>query len=408
MKRMRVPAGGGRRCGGVDLDPAAEGSGGRSRWCRLALLALLLGASAASSAQTSGKIVFARSTEFSDGTPRSSRLWRSNADGSATHALTPRTAGTFDVSPTWSPLGGRIAYVRYDATLDKSDIRVMTSQGGQDTQITAGDHDFLYPAWGPTGRIAFVYNFPDEDFGDPQSCVGIINSDGGAQQTDLFCPPRLQSNPPRVYRLDWSTDGEFLYLQSQNHDLSGVTYSHAYRIEANTGAAVLLATTTFDVLRGVPSFAPDGSNAAYCGNIAFDEIEGGLFRIDLETEEATALVEDGGALYCHAPLYSKDGSKIAFTRVLESGGVRTYHVFVVNADGSNLRQLTTAQVDDLEYMPVEWSDDGQWLLLNRSFFANGQRTRRVMRMVDVDTGAMQALPRGYAYPGAWFETSQSP
>ena len=115
----------------------------------------------------------------------------------------------------------------------------------------------------------------------------------------------------------------------------------------------------------------------------------------------------GAALYCYAPLYSKDGSKVAFTRALESGGVQTYHVFVVDADGGNLRQLTTAQIDDLEYTAVEWSDDGKQLLLNRSFYTgypnNQQRSRRALRMIDVDTRMMRPLPGGYAYPGAWFQ-----
>src|SRR3954471_17396344 len=51
----------------------------------LTVIALALGLPAESQAQTSGKIVFARSTTFQDGTPRSSYLLRENADGSDMH-----------------------------------------------------------------------------------------------------------------------------------------------------------------------------------------------------------------------------------------------------------------------------------------------------------------------------------
>jgi Tol biopolymer transport system component len=373
----------------------------------LAVIALALGLPAESQAQTSGKIVFARATTFQDGTPRSSYLLRENADGSRLHVLTPNVPGTWDASPTWSPKGGLIAYTRHDAALDKRDIRVMTSGGGQDRQITSAPYDSHTPAWGPDGQIAFIYDSPDEDYGEPQSCVGIINPDGSAQQTNLFCPDRLQSDPPRVYRLDWSANGDFLYLSSQFHDQDAADYSVVYRVNARTGAAVELALETFEPLRDVPSFAPDGSAAVYCGN----RDSSGLIKFDFNTGEETPLVDDGDALYCYAPLYSKDGSKVAFTRAMDSGGIQTYEVFVVDADGCNLRQLTTGHIDDLEYTAVEWSDDGKRLLLNRSFYTgypDQQRSRRSLRMVDVHTRAMRALPAGYAYPGAWFEAPSAP
>lgn len=375
----------------------------RSVQVGLAIVALGLGLPADSQAQTSGKIAFARSTTFQDGTPRSSYLLRANPDGSGVHVLTRSVPGTWDASPSWSPMGGRIAYTRYDAALDKRDIHVISSQGGQDRQITSAPYDSHTPAWGPDGQIAFIYDFPDEDYGEPQSCVGIVNPDGSAQQTNLFCPDRLQSDPPRVHRLDWSANGDFLFLSSQFHDQDAADYSVVYRVNARTGAAVELSRASFDPLRDVPSFAPNGSSAVYCGN----RDSSGLIKFDFNTGAETPLVDDGDALYCYAPLYSKDGSKVAFTRALDSGGMQTFHVFVVDADGGNLRQLTTPQIDDLEYTAVEWSDDGKQLLLNRSFYTgypNQQRSRRALRMIDVDTRMMRSLPGGYASPGAWFQS----
>ena len=47
---------------------------------------------------------------------------------------------------------------------------------------------------------------------------------------------------------------------------------------------------------------------------------------------------------CYAPDWSPDGSMIVFTRSSSDGG--TENIYIVNADGTGLRQVTDGGTDD--------------------------------------------------------------
>jgi Tol biopolymer transport system component len=63
------------------------------------------------------------------------------------------------------------------------------------------------------------------------------------------------------------------------------------------------------------------------------------------------------------PEWSPDGSKIAFTR----GPDEHSTIWVVNADGSGLRAVTTGTGDDMD---PAWSGDGRWLCYVRGDVAD--------------------------------------
>jgi len=79
-----------------------------------------------------------------------------NANGSNARQLT--TDAGFDMTPTWSPDGAKIAFVRYDAASPAhgDDIMIVSAQGGAATRY-AKIGDQRQPAWSPDGRyIAFA------------------------------------------------------------------------------------------------------------------------------------------------------------------------------------------------------------------------------------------------------------
>lgn len=344
----------------------------------------------------SGKILFNRSVSNPDGSVRSGSLFRVNADGSGLQQLTPTKVGIYDTSPSWSPGGGQIVYARLDADLDKYDLYLMNSRGQGAHRLTSGANDFHTPVWGPAGRIAFVSDHPGL-FGLPESCVDVIRADGSHHQRDLFCPPNFGSRPTRVFELAWSADGNSLYVDSGYPPLEG-WFSATFKVDARTGAVTESVSKSFDFRPSV-SFAPDGSNAIYSGDFM-------ITRIDFASGQRTVLVDD----QIYAGLYSRDGSKIAFTRrFFPTPDVHYDHLFVMNADGSNVRQLTKGELDNLEYVAADWSDDGKQLLVNRAIYSEDERggrvnPRRALRIVDVATKAITPIRAGYAYHGAWFES----
>jgi hypothetical protein len=96
---------------------------------------------------------------------------------------------------------------------------------------------------------------------------------------------------------------------------------------------------------GQGTLSPDGSRAVYS-----DE-NNQLTLMEVASKQKTIL----GAGYL-APLWSPDGTKIAFQRETPKG----FNIFVMNADGTNLRPLT----DTTELFSLSgWSGDGQSLLI---------------------------------------------
>jgi TolB protein len=97
-----------------------------------------------------------------------------------------------------------------------------------------------------------------------------------------------------------------------------------------------------------PDWSPDGTKLAFSANT---DVRSGLDIVvyDFATKKLTDLTP-GGTGDDWRPRWSPDGRRIAF-----ANAYRSFHVFVVNADGSGLRQLT---FDSGWQIEPTWSPDG--------------------------------------------------
>jgi TolB protein len=102
-----------------------------------------------------------------------------------------------------------------------------------------------------------------------------------------------------------------------------------------------------------------------------------LFQ-DLGTGERRAFASYPGMI--GSPAVSPDGGKVAL--VLAKSGAP--NIYVVDADGTGLRQLTFTKEDNSS--PC-WSPDGQWVC-----FASKVNERRALSKVSVNGGPMQTIP----------------
>jgi Tol biopolymer transport system component len=115
--------------------------------------------------------------------------------------------------------------------------------------------------------------------------------------------------------------------------------------------------TVLDFDGGIPDWSPDGSRIAFYRYYPFGPSDyGDLFVINAD---GTGLTQLTGAEqpYESIPSWSPDGTKIAYMGVTAGEPFDELHVFVINADGTGRRQLTDNAVGS-EGSPV-WSPDGR-------------------------------------------------
>lgn len=338
-----------------------------------------------------GSILFSRAQLDPDTTVSGSSLWLSTPTaGRDARSLTPAAKGTIDGSATWSPHGTLVAFQRGllgAASGDRYDIQLMDRRGGKLHQLTTGAGNFENPVWGPRNRIAYVSTYAD------RSCLSLIEYTG-RRQRDLFCPP----SPTQVMRPMWSRDGSSIFIAAGYYAgrIEPVWRALAYRVDVATGAAELLNDELMDEPRAL-EFSPDGTRGLYS-----DAYAGDLTLVEFATGSRTVLGRG------YAPRWSKDGRRIAFTgEVFEEGpDFRFYEpLYVMDADGGNVRRVTRSRVDNHAYTAADWSDDGVHLLVNRRIYLDPALTipRHALRIINVDSREVTALSEGYASPGAWFQ-----
>jgi len=112
------------------------------------------------------------------------------------------------------------------------------------------------------------------------------------------------------------------------------------------GNAVHRLTFEFDQTLHEATWAPDGNRIAF---VEFD----GIYVLDAGAGAPTRILEDHTRSM--KPVWSPDGTRIAFKSDRDRNGSGN-EIYVVNADGTNLKRLTYTTIDE---WALDWSPDGQ-------------------------------------------------
>jgi Tol biopolymer transport system component len=281
-----------------------------------------------------GAISFVRGTILAGASIPDAEIYLMEPDGSGVRKLTGAAAeGKVAAEPAWSADGTRIAFVlstpqHLGAYAGDGDIYVMNADGTGLAKLTDGLRD-ARPAWSPDGtRIVFVR--------DQGNSLVVMNADGSGA-TEIR--PHDDAFPPYEWPT-WSPEGTRIAFQASPS--AGVDTNGVYVTDVDGNRTARVTPGSSD---GSPAWSPDGTTLAYAGS-------DGIYLHDMQSGTDHRLTICGRQENCgfdFEPSWAPDGNRIVFAR--QDYGGSSVQIFVVNADGTGLQQLTSGP---------EWNAQPMW------------------------------------------------
>jgi TolB protein len=228
-------------------------------------------------------------------------------------------SGRFAHNASWSPDGTRLVVEDYGARNSQAPhLAVVTLRTGDVRRITHARALDEFPAWSPNGRRIVFSRAPFVGLDDG---LWVMNATGGGER-------HLTYNRFGDTCANWSPDGRQIAL-TRYRNASGARDLWLMRADG-TGRHRLV------IGGSCAAWSPDGTRMAI-GKVTSRKIPAcGCLITDLYIGNSSGagrrlLIANGGH-----PTWSPDGTRIVFVRW--QGG-RT-HLWLINADGTGLRQLT--------------------------------------------------------------------
>ncbi|KAH8669083.1 hypothetical protein BX600DRAFT_511125 [Xylariales sp. PMI_506] len=255
-------------------------------------------------------------------------------------------------SPSWSPDGTKMVFEHVEWDPVRSVNKVLYSWD-DDWEYRFSD---IFPRLSLQGKVAYT----SQETGN--SSLITMNPDGTGA-TDIFDGSRFpslvnSSNTNGTFQPSWRGDGEVLAV--------GLGNWFEYRYD-NPGWIFLVSAngtwteqlTNGSTNAGFPTISPDGKYLVWREfEYTTDEVTPlGLRRMDLETGDVIALTWG----WDNTPMFALDGSnRLIFTRrtsyPITGPYDDNYDIMMMNVDGSNLTQVTTALGNDAHAV---WTHDGK-------------------------------------------------
>jgi Tol biopolymer transport system component len=269
-------------------------------------------------------------------------IYVAHHDGSDPRRLTNNPAT--DQFPAVSPNGKEIAFTSdrtgtsqiyvMDASDDNGDgngdnLRAVTSSLGSKSGV----------AWSPDGKtLAFAR---DSGFPGPQNLdIYVIPADGSEPARNLTPGSAKSETQPR-----FSPDGtKIAFVTTRDGNLKSYTMN-----VDGSGPQQITSSTAND---SHPDFSPDGSRLTFARDTGFPgAINLDIYVMDAAPESATNipinLTANLTATNERFPVWSPDGTKIAFWSGIGGGFGKDAEIYVMNADGSDQMNITNNTAGDI-------------------------------------------------------------
>jgi Tol biopolymer transport system component len=268
------------------------------------------------------------------------------------------------VQPSWSPHGQRIAYWAYPKGNPQRDIWTMPAGGGPPVAVTADAAVDWNPVWSPDGRWLYFGS-------DRGGSMNLWRVEVDEASGKVLGPPEPLTAGGAGFRgpMSLSADGR-RFAYTERTDTSNIERIRLDRErEAAVGPPEPVTRGTLQVM--YMDLSPDGEWLAFNSSGKQED----LYLIRTDGSARRQLTDDPAK--DRGPRWSPDGRRIAFYSA--RGG--KYDVWVVGADGTGLRQITSS-TSRSGAMPA-WSPDGSRLSLMSAVASY---------IVDLSKGETAAVP----------------
>jgi Tol biopolymer transport system component len=215
-----------------------------------------------------GLIAFGRYTAATEDTD----ILTMNPDGTA---QTPVATGAeFAGNPAWSADGSKIVYT--NGSSSDAEIWSMNADGSNKTQLTDDDDQDAQPFWSPDGT-KIVYRA----FGGEQYDLFVMNADGSNSVNITNTPNGGEFDPA------WSPDGTRIAFggrldESEDFEIWSISPDGSNRVQL----------TEDDDDTAQPDWSPDNATIVYA--VGNDEAGYDLWSMDADGANAALLLDTGG------------------------------------------------------------------------------------------------------------------
>ena len=252
---------------------------------------------------------------------------------------------------------GQILFSRYDPAIDDDHLFTANPDGSHVVQLPPFAAGGECGSWSPDGTKVLENTANQNGIGRPAT----VNPDGSGF--------KLLDNPDRGLFLGcgtWSPD--MTRITSEGFGVTDPGRNGIYTMRSSDGRGLFRVTTNPGGDDNPWGYSPDGSEILFdrlfpagCGGAACDN--GDLFVVNVNGTGLRQLNPSALRIKCCNADWSPDGARVVFAADFKSstGSGSQSALFVVNADGTGVRQLTPGGLGALH---PQWSPNGQLISFN--------------------------------------------